>query len=233
MTSERARLAWFQSYLQAIIDTDIRESARVDEPSSLRRLLLIAAASSAQELNSIKASSDLQLHRTTTNRYLGLLETAFLIRFLPAWSRNFVARAIRRPKLHVTDTGLAANLLGVDAAGLAARVSPARGPLMESFVVNELAKQATWSSVRPTLYHWRLSQGSEVDIVIERANHDVVGIEVKASDTVNADDFKGLVRVRGSIGDSFIHGFVLYTGARPLSFGDRLTALPISTLWQT
>jgi uncharacterized protein len=234
IASALARDEWYRAYVQAVVDTDIREMARVEAPGNLERLLRLAAASTAQEFNIVKAASDLQLHRTTISSYLGLLETVFLIRYLPAWSRNQAARVIRRPKLHLTDTGLAAHLLGVDADGLAARVAPSRGALVESFIVNELAKQASWSPFPVRLHHWRVSQGPEIDLVAERGNGRVVGIEAKATDAIRQDDFKGLAALRDHLdqaGDDFVHGFVLYTGPRPLSFGDRLTALPVSVLW--
>ncbi len=234
MTSSLARDAWYRAYVQAVVDTDIREMARVEAPANLDRLLRLAAASTAQELNIVKAASDLQLHRTTVSSYLDLLETVFLIRYLPAWSRNLTARVIRRPKLHLADTGLAAHLLGVDQDGLAARVAPSRGPLVETFIVNELAKQATWSPFPVRLQHWRVSQGPEVDLVAERGNGQVVGIEAKATDAISGDDFAGLTALRDRLdqaGGGFVHGFVFYTGRRPLSFGDRLTALPVSALW--
>ncbi|NEE04404.1 ATP-binding protein [Phytoactinopolyspora halotolerans] len=231
MRSQLARDEWYRTYLQAVIDTDIREMARIEESSNLGQLLQLSAANTAQEINTVKTASDLQLHRTTVTRYLNLLETVFLIRFLPAWSRNLTARTTHRPKLHVTDTGLAAHLVSVDAEGLAARVSPARGPLVESFVVNELAKQATWSPFPVRLYHWRVSRGPEVDLVAERTNGRIIGFEVKSTDAINRDDFRGLTTLRDRLGDDFVHGFVCYTGPRTLSFGDRLTAIPISALW--
>ena len=76
-----------------------------------------------------------------------------------------------------------------------------------------------------------VSQGPEVDLVLERTNGRVVGIEVKATDAINQDDFKGLTVLRDQLGDDFVQGLVLYTGPRVLSFGDRLTALPLSALW--
>ncbi|WP_205856216.1 ATP-binding protein [Phytoactinopolyspora endophytica] len=231
MRSQLARDEWYRTYLQAVIDTDIREMARIEESSNLRQLLQLSAANTAQELNTVKTASDLQLHRTTVTRYLNLLETVFLIRYLPAWSRNLTARTAHRSKLHITDTGLAAHLVSVDAEGLAARVAPARGPLVESFVVNELAKQATWSPFPVRLYHWRVSRGPEVDLVAERTNGRIVGFEVKSTDAIDGDDFKGLTVLRDRLGDDFVHGFVCYTGQHTLSFGDRLTAIPISALW--
>jgi hypothetical protein len=59
----------------------------------------------------------------------------------------------------------------------------------------------------------------------------VDGIEVKASSTVDASDFKGLRFLQDKIGDRFTHGAVMYTGDKALPFGERLTALPIQALW--
>ena len=60
----------------------------------------------------------------------------------------------------------------------------------------------------------------------------MVGIEVKAATTVGPDDFRGLRRLAERLGNDFIAGIVLYTGTSTLPFGDRLRAMPVSTLWQ-
>lgn len=96
-----------------------------------------------------------------------------------------------------------------------------------------MAKQATWSPFPVRLFHWRISRGPEVDLVLERTNGRVVGIEVKATDAVDLAAFKGLITLRDRLGDDFIHGYVCYTGRRALSFGDRLTAIPVNALWDT
>ena len=85
------------------------------------------------------------------NRYVELLEAVFLVHRLPAWSRNPTARVVKHSKVHVTDTGLAAALLGVSPESLTMPVAPTRGALVETFIVNELAKQATWSEARDTV----------------------------------------------------------------------------------
>ena len=53
------------------------------------------------------------------------------------WTRRLTAGTARRPKFHITDSGLAASLLGVNAEALASPTAPATGPLLETFVVNE------------------------------------------------------------------------------------------------
>jgi hypothetical protein len=71
-----------------------------------------------------------------------------------------------------------------------------------------------------------------VDAVLEDNAGRIVGIEVKSAETVRAEDFRGLGLLRRRLGDRFHAGFVLYRGIQELSFGDRLSCLPISALWK-
>ena len=106
------------------------------------------------------------------------------------------------------------------------------GPLLENFVIMELGKQASWSNIQPQFFHFRTRKGQEVDIVLENAAGEVVGIEVKASSTVKSDDFKALKYLSDLLGDRFLRGIVLYTGDQPVPFGSNPYALPVSTLWR-
>jgi len=100
-----------------------------------------------------------------------------------------------------------------------------------AFVFSEVLKQASWSGESCALYHYRDKDQDEVDLVIETGSGALVGIEVKASATVNAGDFRGLRKLAEACGDNFKLGVVLYDGGRPVPFGDRLVAAPMSCLW--
>src|SRR4051794_3458658 len=102
----------------------------------------------------------------TTDGYLALLDAAFLIHRVPAWSTNLSRKVIRRPKLVVSDSGLACHLLGVAGTTLD-RAGGTLGPLLKTFVANEIRKQLTWSAERPSLWHFRDRGGTEVDLVLE------------------------------------------------------------------
>ena len=95
----------------------------------------------------------------------------------------------------------------------------------------ELLRQAEWADRPVQLFHYRDKQQREVDLVIERHGGEVIGIEVKASATPAAADFKGLRYLRDNLGSRFKMGVVLHTGADTLPFGDRLAAVPVSGLW--
>lgn len=155
------------------------------------------------------------LSAKSIHRYLGLLEEVFLIKRVPAWTRNLGNRAIGTPKLAFADSGIAANLVSADARSLL-RPGGRFGPLMEAFVLMELARQPTWSRERAELSHYRTKDKVEVDAVLENRQGQVVGIEVKAASTVRPEDFRGLRHLADRVGDDFICGLVLYTATQTL-----------------
>jgi uncharacterized protein len=151
---------------------------------------------------------------------------------VPSFSRNAVTRITAHPKLHLTDTGLAAALMGADSDSL--RRSTAIGPLLESFIVNELVKQQGWANTETTLSHYRTKDGQEVDIVLETPAGKVVGIEIKAAASFSNGDFTGLRHLASKLGEDFVHGVVLYTGPESVRVGDegKFSARPVSALWR-
>lgn len=162
---------------------------------------------------------------------MSLLEEIFLIKRTPGWSRNLGTRATATPKLAFVDSGIAARLLSVDSHALRRPGAPF-GPLLEGFVLSELARQLTWSTELADLYHYRDHNKVEVDIVLENRRREVIGIEVKAASTVRTEDFSGLRRLAERLGEDFLAGIVLYTGTATLPFGPQLRAVPVSAIWQ-
>lgn len=107
------------------------------------------------------------------------------------------------------------------------------GPLIENFVLGELARHLSWTAEPVRLHHYRDRDGYEVDAVLEHASGDIVAIEVKAAETVRLDDFRGIRHLGRRVDDRLVAGVVLYAGGTALAFGDRLWALPISSLWSS
>jgi predicted AAA+ superfamily ATPase len=104
------------------------------------------------------------------------------------------------------------------------------GALLESFVFSEVLRLMTASDLRLTPHHFRDRDMREVDIVLERDDGTIAGIEVKAS-AVKAGDFGGLRALAEACGDRFAFGVVLYDSTDVVPFGDRLAAVPLSALW--
>ena len=224
----RRRNAWFGSYITTILQRDVRDLANIEHLMLLPRLLSLLATRSSCLLNYSELSRSLGLPQSTLKRYMALLETTFLMQLLPPWSANLGKRLVKSPKIMLCDIGLMAYLLGIDSS----REIPehAMGALVENYVIMELWKQLGWSSTRCSLYHFRERTGKEVDVVLENAAGQVVGIEVKASSTVAKSDFKHLKFMRESLGDRFLRGVVLYLGTEQVSFDDTLQAVPLGVV---
>lgn len=230
--SARRRVAWYRDYLEAIVRRDVRDLARVAALDVMPRLLAAAAAQTAQLINVSDLASPFQVSRPTIADYITLLERVFLLERLPPWHSNRLSRLVKTPKVHLGDTGLACALLGLDDAALA-QDRTALGHLLETFVFQELRRQASALDEPHEFFHFRDKDGAEVDIVIERGSRQLVGVEVKASATVTASDFRGLRKLQAAAGKRFVAGFVLYDGeASGVGFGDGMYAVSLRALWE-
>ncbi len=224
------RSAWFRSYLTTLLQRDVRDVADVEHLTAMPTLLGLLAARAMTTLNMAEISRASGIPHRTLIRYVGVLETVFLVRRIPAWSGNLGERLVRHPKLMLPDTGLLGHLQDVDPQRFAGDETLA-GPLLEDLVASELLKAAEWSSTRISLYHFRTGGGDEVDLVLERPSGEVVGIEVKARAKVTSGDLKGLRALAAAAKRNFRRGVVLHSGRESVAFGDELYAMPVSTIW--
>lgn len=228
--SSRRRVTWYRDYIEMLVQRDVRDMARISSLDVLPRLLALSAGQTARLLNVADLASPFQLSRPTIRDYVTLLARVFLLEELSPWHNNRLSRLVKTPKLHLGDTGLACALLGVDAAALWADRT-LLGQLLETFIFQELRRQASWRDDPINFYHFRDKDGAEVDIVLEGVGQRVAGVEVKAAATVTAADFRGLRKLRESAGERFAGGVVLYDGEVTTPFGDKLVAVPIRSLW--
>ena len=226
----RRRQNWHLDYVEAIIQRDVRDVARIEQLNAMPRLLRVLAEYSGQLVNYSGFGAVLGMNHVTTQKYVGIFENLFIVRTLQPWYTNTLKRLTKSPKLHFLDSGLLATLKDISLDRLN-RERALFGPLLESFVFGELLKLASWSDDRYVFSHFRDKERNEVDLVVEDRRGRVVGIEVKASATVSKGDFSGLRRLETACGDKFILGLVLYDHDRIVPFGDRMAAAPISTLW--
>lgn len=230
-TDPRRRGRFLDAYVQNLIDRDVRQLTEIERAPQLATLIRLLAARSGSLVAPGSLESELGISRPTVARYMRLLEEVFLVKRIPGWSRNLGTRATAAPKLIFTDPGIAARLLALESHALRRPGAPF-GPLLESFVLSELARQLTWSNQLADLYHYRDHNKVEVDGILENRRGHVIGIEVKAASTVRSEDFNGLRQLGARTGDDFLAGIVLYTGNATLPFGPKLRAVPVSAIWQ-
>ena len=227
--NERRRQEWARSYLESVLLRDLRDIADIEKVTELPKFVRMLARHSGQLVNYSRIGSRIGISHKTAQRYVGLLEQIFLIATLQPWFTNALKRIVRTPKLHFLDTALLA-----EASGLTFdKVKADRGtfgPLLESFVFAETLKLMTAANLQLWTYHFRDRDKREVDLVPERSDGMIAGIEVKAGATVSPGDFAGLRALAESHGDRFAFGVVLYDGSNAVPFGNRLAAAPLSCL---
>lgn len=229
--TEARRSKWFEAYMNAVLQKDIRELANIEGLTQIPNILQLIATRVGSTLNMSDIARLSGVKNTTLQRYMALLEHVFLILKIPAWTPNLEGQFVKSPKVYLNDTGLLCHLRGEDAESLLENRSRA-GAFLENFVIMEIIKQLSWSEQYLKPYHFSMHKGAEVDLVLENRKKQLFGIEVKSTASLKEKDFRGLKRLADLASDKFQKGIVLYTGDQALTFGNNLHAVPVSSLWQ-
>lgn len=232
--SEAARARYFDDLLELIVLRDVMDVRRVRQRSILQGLTRHLAARTGQLLNVAEIANRMNHEARSLYDFVNLLESVFVVHRLDAFGRTLGSRLAKTPKVHFVDSGLAAQVLGVNRRRLDARNPQALaefGHITETFAVNELLKQAGWADTQVQFSHLRTQGQREVDLVLETRDGSVAGIEVKASGTVTDADFTGLRLLRDRLGDEFVAGVVLNLGQRSYRYEDRLYVAAMDQLW--
>ena len=226
----RRRTTWARQYIDALIERDVRDIAHIDKLDQLPRFLRALAHTAGQMCNYTQLGAQVGLDGKTAARYCGVFEQMYLLQRIDVWARNRLSRVVKTAKLQFLDAGLLASLLDLTAQEVA-QDRTRFGNVLETFVFGELLKHSTTAQDDYRLMYYRDADKFEVDVVIENAAGQLVGVEVKAAATVKASDLRGLKKWAALAGPQFRLGVVLYDGTETLPLGDGLWAAPLSSLW--
>ena len=229
----RRREAYFRNYLSRVLDHDAGELSGLAHIDRMETIFLLLAGKPSQVYVRANVSRAVGIPESSMNGYIRLLEDLCLIHTLPAWGKNYSKRALGKPKIVLSDTGLVCSLNGMAESFLAdIENGNELGPLIEAFVINEIIKQQSWSETDFTAFHFRDKDGKEVDLVLELRGGDVIAIEIKAASSISRKDFTGMKALKDALGARFHCGLLLYTGTEVQPFGEKLYCAPISSVWQ-
>lgn len=225
------RRTWFDGYITSILQRDVRQIAELEKISLLPQLLNILAARAGGLLNDSDISREVGLNAVTGRSYRGILKLMYLTIDVKSWHSNVGKRLVKAAKGYLIDTNLICHLLDYNIDDIALTKPVFFGNLVENFVATELLKQLSNSDVKAELYHFRSSDGKEVDFILERPDGSVLAIEVKRAETVTMEDFRGIKVFQELAGKHFVGGIVLYSGKDVAPFGKNLWAVPFFALW--
>ena len=226
----RRRAAWAKQYMDAIIQRDVRDISGIEKIDQLPRFLNALAQTAGQMCNYAQLGGQVGLDAKTAASYLGIFEQMYLLQRVEVWARNRLSRVVKSSKLQFLDSGLLTALLELSTEEVE-KNRTRFGNVLETFVFSELLKHTTTADSTYKLLYYRDADKVEVDVVIENSAGQLVGVEVKASATVNQYDLKGLKKLAKLSGDQFKMGVLLYDGQETLPMGNNIWAAPISTLW--
>lgn len=228
----RERRQWHYDYMDALIERDLQDIARIHRYDAIRELLKVLAAWSSKYMDVASIGSGLSIRRPTVESYINALEAMYLVERIRPWTKTDYDRVGKHSRLFMSDSGLMASVLGwkMDQVSLD---SDRSGKIVETFIFNELAAQIEASDMEYSLFHYRDREQREIDFLVEREDGSILGIEVKAGSAIKADHFKHLRWFKDNIAgkNSFV-GIVLYSGQTAGSMGDGMWAVPFGFLWQ-
>jgi uncharacterized protein len=185
---------WLGDYLATYVQRDVRQVLNVTNLEAFTAFLRLTAGRTSQELNLSVLGGDAGVSHNTAGSWLSVLEASFVVVRTAAWHRHLRKRAVKSPKLHFVDSGLACHLLGIRSPGQL-QFHPLRGAIFESWVVSEVLKARLHAGHRADLFHYREDRGSELDLIVETGER-VYGVEVKSGATVASDFLRHLVSFR-------------------------------------
>src|SRR3984957_18263614 len=226
-----ARRRWFAGYVEQMITRDVPAVAPRRDPELLRRYLSVLAVNTA----GITAESTLWtaagINAKTAQAYQSLFQRMFVLDLVPAWFSNRIKRLVKAPKRYLVDPALVAAVLQLGREAILSRPGMLGG-LPDTCGASRPRPELAASGNDPRLYPLREEQGRrKVDLLIETAGGQLIGIEVKASATVTASDARHLAWLRDETGDAFAAGIILHTGPYVFPVNDRIIAAPVSALW--
>jgi uncharacterized protein len=229
--TERRKAKWFESYIGAVLQKDIRNLANIEGLTQLPNILQFIGTRVGSTVNLSDIARLSGVKNTTLQRYMALLEHVFLILKIPAWTPNIEGQFVKSPKIFLNDTGLLCHLRGESVDSLMANRTTV-GAFLENFIVMEIIKQLSWSDLFLKPYHFSVHSGAEVDLVLEDRKKQLYGIEIKSTASIGQNDFKGLKRLAEVAGKKFQKGVLLYGGEHMVGgFGENLQAVPLSAVW--
>ena len=216
--------------MDALIQRDVQDLATIDKLGQLPLFLRALAEMTGQLCNYSQLGTQMGMDAKTANKYMGIFEQMYVLKRIPVWAGNRLKRVLKSPKLQFIDSGLLASVRGLTVETLK-RDRTLFGALLETFVYAELLKHSTWAQADYQVLYYRDADQYEVDFVVENRAGELIGVEVKASATLTEKDLRGLKRLASTAGDAMTMGVILYDGTDALPLGEKLMAVPLSSLW--
>jgi len=216
---------FYADYVKTYIERDVRKLTQVADEESFYKFMAVCAAMSGQLLNLSSLAKDIGISEPTAKRWLSVLKTSGLIYLLKPYSNNAINRAVKTPKIHFLDIGLAAYLTRW-LTHETLLTGAMNGKFFESFVVGEILKSYANAGLEVDLYHLRDGHKKEIDLLIHE-NNTLYPIEIKASAEPDLKDIKNFSILDNIKGVRIGEGGVICLAKSLLPLTERHNIIPL------
>lgn len=202
---------FYPNYIETYVQRDLTELIAVQNMSLFKKFLSLCAGRAGQVLNLSSIANECGISSPTAKAWLSALESSYIVFLLQPYYKNFNKRVIKSPKLYFYDTGLLCSLLKINNISQF-ETQPIKGALFENMMVSEYVKRLHHKGeMQADVWYWRNSEGNEVDLLIQKPMHNEV-VEIKATETIMPDLFKGLNYFYNLANDEFLKRTLVYGG---------------------
>ena len=177
--TDEGSMEWRANYMERLFGRDLRIWSNLSlHPSQTRKLMTLIADCTGRAWNHTAAATLLGVDVKTIQRYVDVLEAAYLIRLLPPLEANIRKRLRKAPTIHLRDSGIGHALLGVQSRERL-EIHPRMGQSWESFCVDQIIRL---TQTRPEYcFTFSVQSGSEIDLILDRPDGRY-GFEIKTSE---------------------------------------------------
>jgi uncharacterized protein len=172
---DAATIQWCQDFITSYVERHLPQLGITAAPLLLRRLCSMLAHQQGAALNLSKMAGSLGIDGKTARHYLDLLEGLYLLRSIPASSRNAGKRLVKAPKVYWRDTGLLHTLAGLQNLEQVLG-HPLCGHSWEGYCIEQIVTRLP-QGITPS--HYRTHAGAEVDLVLESSSGETIALEIK------------------------------------------------------
>ncbi|OGM25767.1 hypothetical protein A3D00_02550 [Candidatus Woesebacteria bacterium RIFCSPHIGHO2_02_FULL_38_9] len=163
--------------IDSVVFKDLVELSLLENKSAALSLLKLLAFQIGSLVNYAELASKLGIGAKTVKRYIELFEQSFIIFTIKPYSSRKRDEIAKMPKIYFYDTGLRNALINnfepIEGRGDA-------GQLFENFIVSELLKYNYYGNFGYNCNYWRTKSGSEIDLVLNKPDHEVIALEIKS-----------------------------------------------------
>ena len=208
IAKKRNPSVWYASYIRTYVERDVPQIKQIEDGLLFQKFLRLCAGRIGQQLNLAALSNACGINVRTTQSWISILESTYIVRLLQPFHENYNKRIVKSPKLYFCDTGLACALLNIKTTN-ELQLSHFRGALVENFIIMEFLKNSLNFQSGEHFFYWRDNNGVEIDLIKQNAAQ-MLPIEIKSAQTYTKDFSSNLKKFMSY--SNLGKGLVIYDG---------------------